>query len=136
MSWSGIAIALGMAVDADVVALEACPAARALGHGSRRAAHAAPRRGGIFCSGDPDGAADHGAQLPAVLRSRGEPRPARPLAITKTLVIVAARLYAHAGARAADRLLRGRVIPEFDNPITRGLVRIYRPFVHFALSAV
>jgi len=26
------------------------------------------------------------------------------------------------------------VIPEFDNPLTRTLVRLYRPFVHFALS--
>jgi Cu(I)/Ag(I) efflux system membrane protein CusA/SilA len=30
-------------------------------------------------------------------------------------------------------LLRGRVIAEFANPLTRGLVRLYRPFVHFAL---
>src|SRR5207244_8331292 len=33
-----------------------------------------------------------------------------------------------------DRLLRGRVLAELDNPLTRGLIWIYRPFVHFALS--
>ncbi len=58
----------------------------------------------------------------------------QPLAITKTLVIAAAALVALTLAPALrDRLLRGRVLPEFDNPITRGLVGIYRPFVHFAL---
>jgi Cu(I)/Ag(I) efflux system membrane protein CusA/SilA len=31
-------------------------------------------------------------------------------------------------------LLRGPVKPEFDNPLTRGLVRVYRPFVHFVLE--
>ena len=27
----------------------------------------------------------------------------------------------------------GRIVPEFDSPLNRGLVRLYRPFVHFAL---
>ena len=52
----------------------------------------------------------------------------RPLAITKTLVIVAAALVALTLAPALrDRLLRGRVVPEFDNPLTRGLVRDLSP---------
>ena len=138
MSLGGIAIALGMAVDADVVALEACHRRlEQLGEG----ASAGERRAAII------GAA--GSFAPAILTAllitalsflpvfafTGETaRLLEPLAITKTLVIVAAALVALTLAPALrERLLRGRVIPEFDNPITRGLVRIYRPFVHFAL---
>jgi len=55
-------------------------------------------------------------------------------ALPISLVIVSAALVALTLAPALrERLLRGRVVPEFDNPITRRLVRIYRPFVHFAL---
>jgi copper/silver efflux system protein len=138
MSLGGIAIALGMAVDADVVALEACH--RRLEHVGEGAS-AGERRAAIL------GAA--GSFAPAILTAllitalsflpvfafTGETaRLLEPLAITKTLVIVAAALVALTLAPALrDRLLRGRVIPEFDNPITRALVRIYRPFVHFAL---
>jgi len=138
MSLGGIAIALGMAVDADVVALEACH--RRLEH-LGEGASAGERRAAII------GAA--GSFAPAILTAllitalsflpvfafTGETaRLLEPLAITKTLVIVAAALVALTLAPALrDRLLRGRVLPEFDNPITRGLVRIYRPFVHFAL---
>jgi Cu(I)/Ag(I) efflux system membrane protein CusA/SilA len=137
MSLGGIAIALGMAVDADVVALEACH--RRLEHLDEGASDGA-RRAAIL------GAA--GSFAPAILTAllitavsflpvfafSGETgRLLAPLAITKTLVIVAAALVALTFAPALrDRLLRGRVVPEFDNPITRGLVRIYRPFVHFA----
>ena len=138
MSLGGIGIALGMAVDADVVALEAChrrlesPAGAGSVDGRRVALVAAA-----------------GSVAPAILTSllitalsflpvlafTGETgRLLRPLAISKTLVIVAAALVALTLAPALrDRLLRGRVVPEFDNPITRGLVRMYRPFVQFAL---
>src|SRR6185312_405308 len=59
----------------------------------------------------------------------------RPLAFTKTLVIIAAAVVAVTVAPALrDRLLHGRIVPEFDNPITKRLVRIYRPFVTFALA--
>jgi len=70
-----------------------------------------------------------------VLAFTGETgRLLRPLAITKTLVVLAAALVTLTLAPALrDRLLRGRVVPEFDNPLTRTLVRLYRPFVHFAL---
>ena len=139
MSLGGIGIALGMAVDADVVALEACHR-RLEGLGPETSP--SERRRAIL------GAA--GTIAPAILTSllitalsflpvlafSGETgRLLRPLAVTKTLVIVAAAVVAITLAPALrDRLLRGRVLPEFDNPITRRLVRIYRPFVHFALS--
>ena len=138
MSLGGIGIALGMAVDADVVALEAC---------HRRlenvpAGSAAHRRSAIVSAA--------GALAPAILTSllitalsflpvfafAGETgRLLRPLALTKTLVIAAAALVTITVAPALrNRLLVGRLLPEFDNPITRTLVRIYRPFVHFALA--
>jgi Cu(I)/Ag(I) efflux system membrane protein CusA/SilA len=139
MSLGGIGIALGMAVDADIVALEAS---------HRRLetvpAGAAPdeRRLTIVAAAQ--------SFAPAILTSllitalsflpvfafTGETgRLLRPLALTKTLVVISAALVTLTLAPALrDRLLRGKVIPEFDNPLTRLLVRMYRPFVHFALS--
>ena len=73
--------------------------------------------------------------LPVFAFSGETGRLLRPLAFTKTLVIVAAAIVAVTVAPALrDRLLRGRILPEFDNPVTRTLVRLYRPFVHFALA--
>jgi copper/silver efflux system protein len=139
MSLGGIAIALGMAVDADVVALEACH--RRI-EGQALGGDAGSRRASILAAA--------GTVTPAILTSllitalsflpvfafSGETgRLLRPLAFTKTLVIVAAALVAVTVAPALrDRLLRGRILPEFDNPLTRTLVRLYRPFVHFALA--
>lgn len=139
MSLGGIGIALGMAVDAEVVALEACH--RRI-EGLEDGGAPGARRQAIISAA--------GAIAPAILTSllitalsflpvfafTGETgRLLRPLAITKTLVIVAAAVVAITLAPALrDRLLRGRVLPEFDNPITRRLVKIYRPFVHFALA--
>jgi len=139
MSLGGIAIALGLAVDADVVALEACH-----------------RRLETLDAGAPAGqrrraiAAAASSFAPAILTSLiiaaltfvpvfgfgGETgRLLRPLAFTKTLVIGAAALVALTVAPALrDRLLTGAIVPEFSNPLTRGLVRAYRPFVHFALT--
>jgi Cu(I)/Ag(I) efflux system membrane protein CusA/SilA len=138
MSLGGIAIALGMAVDADVVALEACHR-RIEGEGRGAAGN---RRRAILSAA--------GTVTPAILTSllitalsflpvfafSGETgRLLRPLAFTKTLVIVAAAIVAVTVAPALrDRLLRGRILPEFENPLTLRLVRLYRPFVHFALA--
>ena len=71
-----------------------------------------------------------------VLGFEGETgRLLRPLAASKTLVIAAAALVALTLAPALrDRLLRAPVVPEFSNPLTAGLVRLYRPFVQVALS--
>jgi Cu(I)/Ag(I) efflux system membrane protein CusA/SilA len=139
MSLGGIGIALGMAVDADIVALEASH--RRLETLDAKAS-AAERRKQLIAAAQ--------SFAPAILTSllitaisflpvftfSGETgRLLRPLALTKTLVVASAALVTLTLAPAIrDRLLRGRVIPEFDNPLTRGLVRLYRPFVHFALS--
>jgi Cu(I)/Ag(I) efflux system membrane protein CusA/SilA len=138
MSLGGIGIALGMAVDAEVVALEACHrrlerAGEDLGPAERRAALVAAA----------------GSVAPALLVSLviaaisflpvfafdGETgRLLRPLAMTKTLVFAAAALVAVTLAPALrDRLLKGRVRAELANPLTRGLIRLYRPFVELAL---
>jgi Cu(I)/Ag(I) efflux system membrane protein CusA/SilA len=139
MSLGGIAIALGLAVDAEVVALEACH--RRLERG-RDGPGPADRRSAIIAAA--------GSFAPAILTSlvitalsflpvlafSGETgRLLRPMAIAKTLVVVSTALVAITVAPALrDRLLVGRVAPELANPITRHLVRIYRPFVAFALA--
>jgi Cu(I)/Ag(I) efflux system membrane protein CusA/SilA len=139
MSLGGIGIALGMAVDADVVALETCH-----------------RRLEALGPGAPEGerrlalSAASGSIAPALLTSLliaalsflpvlafvGETgRLLRPLALTKTLVVVSAALVTLTLAPALrDHLLRGRVVAEMANPLTRTLVRLYRPFVQFALA--
>ncbi|MGH7434287.1 MAG: efflux RND transporter permease subunit, partial [Polyangiaceae bacterium] len=139
MSLGGIGIALGMAIDADVVALEACH--RRLEPISP-AAPGPERREALLAAA--------GSLVPAIVTSllitamsflpvfafSGETgRLLRPLALTKTLVILMAAVVALTVAPALRaRLLRGSVRREGDNPITRRLVRIYRPFVYFALG--
>lgn len=139
MSLGGIGIALGMAVDADVVALEACHRAlESLGP----AASGAERRARLVAAA--------GAFAPAILTAlvttaltflpvfafAGESgRLLHPLALTKTLVIGAAALVTLTlGPALRERLLRGRVVAELENPLTRWLVTAYRPFVQFALE--
>jgi Cu(I)/Ag(I) efflux system membrane protein CusA/SilA len=73
--------------------------------------------------------------LPVLAFSGETGRLLGPLALTKTLVVASAAVVAVTlGPALRDLLLRGRVVAEFDNPLTRTLVRLYRPFVHFALS--
>ena len=136
MSLGGVGIALGMALDADIVALEAC-------HRRLEAAGAGlARRDALLTAAR--------TVAPAILTSlvitalsflpvlgfAGETgRMLRPLAITKTLVILAAAIVAVTlGPALRDRLVRGRVVAERANPLTRGLVQLYRPFVEFALA--
>jgi copper/silver efflux system protein len=139
MSLGGIGIALGMAVDADVVALEACHRRlETLGATTSRE----ERRTQLIAATGTFGPAILTSLLIAalsflpVLAFTGETgRLLRPLALTKTLVIASAALVALTlGPALREQLLRGRVTPEFANPLTRTLVRLYRPFVHFALS--
>jgi copper/silver efflux system protein len=138
MSLGGIGIALGMAVDADVVALEACH--RRLEGGDKNPSPRDRRLAIVAAAGSFAPAILTSLVIAAlsflpVLAFTGETgRLLHPIAITKTLVIAAAALVALTVAPALrEGLLRGRIRPEFDNPITRRLVRIYRPFVHFAL---
>jgi Cu(I)/Ag(I) efflux system membrane protein CusA/SilA len=139
MSLGGIGIALGMAVDADVVALEACHRRlEELGP----SASTADRRAAIVAAA--------GVVVPAILVSLlataigflpvfafvGETgRLLHPLALTKTLVIGASAVVALTlGPALRAWLLGGRVTAELGNPLTRSLIRAYGPFVHFALA--
>jgi Cu(I)/Ag(I) efflux system membrane protein CusA/SilA len=139
MSLGGIGIALGMAVDAEIVALEASH--RAL-EAAEPAAPPHARRARIVAAAQAFAPAILTALLTTalsflpVLAFTGETgRLLRPLALTKTLVVVAAALVTLTLAPALrDRLLRGRVTPELANPLVRGLVRAYKPLVHFALG--
>src|SRR5262249_14917153 len=134
MSLGGIGIALGMAVDADIVALEASH--RRLETLEPRAAPE-DRRAKMLAAAQ--------AFAPAILTSlvitalsflpvfafSGETgRLLRPLALTKTLVVASAAIVTLTLAPA----LRDRVIPEFATPRPRGRVGLYRPFVRFALT--
>ena len=139
MSLGGIGIALGMAVDAEVVALDACHRRlEALGAGTP----ASERRAALVAATSAFAPAILVSLLIAaltflpVLGFTGETgRLLRPLALTKTLVIAAAALVTLTLAPALrDRWLRGPVRPELDNPVTSGLIRLYRPFVQFALA--
>ncbi|HEY7373283.1 MAG TPA: efflux RND transporter permease subunit [Polyangia bacterium] len=141
MSLGGIAIALGMAVDAELVALEACHRRLEADPGGGTSGVNRWRRRRLVAAA--------GAFAPAILTSLviaalafvpvfafgGETgRLLRPLALTKTLVILLAAAVTLTVAPALrDRLMRGRIRPELGNPLTRTLVRAYRPFVHFAL---
>jgi Cu(I)/Ag(I) efflux system membrane protein CusA/SilA len=139
MSLAGIGIALGMAVDADIVALEACH--RRLETWSPASSPADRRAQLIAAAGSFAPAILTSlviaalAFLPVFLFSGESGRLLRPLALTKTLVIGAATLVTLTLAPALrERLLRGRVTPEFENPLTRTLVRAYEPLVRLALT--
>jgi Cu(I)/Ag(I) efflux system membrane protein CusA/SilA len=138
MSLGGIGIALGMAVDADVVSLEACH--RRLERMGEKPSEEERRRAiraatASFAPAILTALLITALSFLPVFAFTGETgRLLRPLAVTKTMVIVAAAVVALTLAPALRQaLLRGRVRPEFGNPLTGRLVRIYRPFVQFAL---
>jgi Cu(I)/Ag(I) efflux system membrane protein CusA/SilA len=58
----------------------------------------------------------------------------KPLAYTKTFVMLAAALLSITFAPALrDFLIRGRIFPEHRHPVSRFLIRLYRPVVYVAL---
>jgi Cu(I)/Ag(I) efflux system membrane protein CusA/SilA len=141
MSLGGVGIALGMAVDADVVALEACHRrleAAALSPllplGARRAAIG--RAAAAFAPAVVTSLIIAALTFLPVLAFSGETgRLLGPLAVTKALVFASAAVVAlTVGPALRDSLLAGGTRRELDNPLTRGLLRLYRPFVHFALT--
>lgn len=138
MSLGGIGIALGLAVDADVVALEAChrriEGRHALDGRSRRKALVAAA--GTFAPAIVTSLVITMVAFLPVLAFAGETgRLLRPLALTKTFVIASTAAVALTlGPALRELLLRGNVKPEFDNRLTRNLTRLYGPLVRFALS--
>jgi len=137
MTLGGIGIALGLAVDADVIALEAahrCLEAPTTSPAQRRARMIAA--GAAVVPGVLTALLITAASFLPVLAFSGETgRLLRPLAVTKTLVIAATALVALTLSPAIRDLVMGRrVRRERDNPLVHRLVNIYRPFVHFALT--
>ncbi len=135
MSLGGIAIAIGATVDAEIVMIEAS---------LKRLEHAPPGadRRRILASAARE-------VTPAIFFSlliiavsflpvftlTGEAgRLFRPLAFTKTFVMLAAALLSITFAPALrDLLLRGKVRPEARHPVSRFIIKLYRPFVYVAL---
>jgi len=135
MSLGGIAIAIGASVDAEIVMIEA--AHKKLEHAPpgadrRRLLAEAAREvtPAIFFSLIIIAA----AFLPVFALTGEAGRLFRPLAYTKTFVMLSAAALSITFAPALrDLLLRGRIRPESQHPLSRLIHRVYRPFVFVAL---
>jgi Cu(I)/Ag(I) efflux system membrane protein CusA/SilA len=135
MSLGGIAIAIGATVDAEIVMIEASH--KKLEHAppgadrSKLLAEAAREvTPAIFFSLLVIAV----SFLPVFALTGQAGRLFRPLALTKTFVMLSAALLSITFAPALrDLLLRGRVRPESQHPLSRAIIRLYRPFVFVAL---
>jgi len=135
MSLGGIAIAIGATVDAEIVMIEAChkklehapPGAdrkRLLAEAAREVTPA------IFFSLLIIAV----AFLPVFALGGQAGRLFKPLAYTKTFVMLSSALLSITFAPAMrDLLIRGRIAPEHEHPLSRLIVALYRPFVYVAL---
>jgi Cu(I)/Ag(I) efflux system membrane protein CusA/SilA len=135
MSLGGIAIAIGATVDAEIVMIEAS---------HKKLEHAPP------------GADRHQllaeaarevtpaiffalliiavAFLPVFTLTGQAGRLFKPLAYTKTFVMLAAALLSITFAPALrDALIRGTIYPEHRHPVSRAIIKLYKPFVFVAL---
>jgi copper/silver efflux system protein len=138
MSLGGIAIAVGATVDAEIVMIEAC---------HKRLEHAPPNMTARARRRLLAGAARE--VTPAIFFSlliiavafipvfglEGQAgRLFKPLAYTKTFVMLAAALLSVTFAPALrDLLIRGKIRREADHPVSRLIRAVYEPFVYIAL---
>jgi Cu(I)/Ag(I) efflux system membrane protein CusA/SilA len=138
MSLGGIAIAIGATVDAEIVMLEAChkrlehappditpeQRRRLLGEAAREVTPA------IFFS-----LLIIAVAFIPVFGLEGQAgRLFKPLAYTKTFVMLAAALLSVTFAPALrDLLIRGKIRREADHPVSRLIRAVYEPFVYVAL---
>jgi copper/silver efflux system protein len=135
MSLGGIAIAIGATVDAEIVMIEAShkKLERAPPGADRHALLAEAAREvtpAIFFSLLIIAV----AFLPVFTLTGQAGRLFRPLAYTKTFVMLSAALLSITFAPALrDLLIRGKIRSEADHPISRGIIRFYKPFVFVAL---
>jgi copper/silver efflux system protein len=135
MSLGGIAIAVGATVDAEIVMIEA--AHKKLEHappGADRhqllAEAAREVTPAIFFSLLIIAV----AFLPVFTLNGQAGRLFRPLAFTKTFVMLAAALLSITFAPALrDALIRGKIRPEAQHPVSRAIIKVYKPFVFVAL---
>jgi Cu(I)/Ag(I) efflux system membrane protein CusA/SilA len=135
MSLGGIAIALGATVDAEIVMIEAShkKLERAPPGADRHALLAEAAREvtpAIFFSLLVIAV----AFLPVFTLTGQAGRLFTPLAWTKTFVMLSAALLSITFAPALrDLLIRGRIRPEAEHPVSRFIIRLYQPFVFVAL---
>ncbi len=138
MSLGGIAIAIGVMVDASVVMVE-----NAHKHLERARASGKPfDRDSVII----DAATEVGPALffslviitlsflPVFALQAQEGRLFRPLAFTKTFAMGASALLAITIIPVLMALLvRGKIRPEHKNPLSRFFMWVYQPFIHFVL---
>ncbi len=135
MSLGGIAIALGATVDAEIVMIEASHKAleRAPPGADRQKLLAEAAREvtpAIFFSLLVIAV----AFLPVFTLTGQAGRLFTPLAWTKTFVMLSAAILSITFAPALrSLLLAGKIRPESEHPLSRWIVRIYKPFVFVAL---
>jgi copper/silver efflux system protein len=135
MSLGGIAIAIGAMVDAAIVMIE--NAHKRL----ERAPPDKPRSDVLIEAAIEVGPALFFSLLiitvsflPIFALEAQEGRLFRPLAYTKTFAMAAAALLSVTLVPALMILfVRGRIMPEHKNPLSRLLISIYRPMIHVAL---
>jgi Cu(I)/Ag(I) efflux system membrane protein CusA/SilA len=138
MSLGGIAIAIGVMVDASVVMVE-----NAHKHLERARADGKPvdRDAVIITAAKEVGPALFYSLviitlsfLPVFALQAQEGRLFRPLAYTKTFAMAAAAILAITVIPVLMALLvRGSIRPEHKNPISRFFIWAYHPFIHFVL---
>jgi Cu(I)/Ag(I) efflux system membrane protein CusA/SilA len=135
MSLGGIAIAIGATVDAEIVTIEAS---------HRKLAGAAPGADRERLLADASREVTPAiffsllviavAFLPVFALTGQAGQLFRPLALTKTFVMLAAALVSITFAPALRALfLRGRIRGEEQHPLSRFIIRLYQPFVFVAL---
>lgn len=139
MSLGGIAIAIGATVDAEIVMVEA--AHKKLEHAPADLPPAARQRLLAEAAREVTPAIFFSLLIIAVsfipvFGLTGQAgRLFRPLAFTKTAVMLSAALLSITVAPALrDLLIRGRIRSEEKHPVSRLIRRIYEPFVHVALA--
>ncbi len=135
MSLGGIAIAIGATVDAEIVMIEASH--KALEHAPPGAdrhkllAQAAKEvTPAIFFSLLIIAV----AFLPVFTLTGQAGRLFKPLAYTKTFVMLLSAVLSITFAPAMrDFLIRGKIFPEKNHPVSKFIIRLYKPFVFVAL---
>jgi Cu(I)/Ag(I) efflux system membrane protein CusA/SilA len=138
MSLGGIAIAVGVMVDASVVMVEnahkhlerARQSGKPFDHDSVIIAAAKEVGPALFYSL----VIITLSFLPVFTLQAQEGRLFRPLAFTKTFAIAAAAILAITTIPVLmSVLIRGKIRPEHKNPLSRFFIRVYQPFIHFVL---
>ena len=142
MSLGGIAIAIGVMVDASLVMVENAHKHIERERARRRRALAAPeRRAAVVAAAKEVGPSLFFSLLivtvsflPVFALEQVEGRLFRPLALTKTFAMGAASLLAVTLIPALMVLLiRGRIRPEAQNPLARFFRGVYRPVIRWTL---